>query len=113
MSEKPQVDCHGREWCDIGVGVNDVKVVIDRCNEDSRSRAVTLAGIVEELNEKLTLQKTEKLMDFQKRVKERVSKREKQIEKEIAAAAALKHRSEQLVVERALNTKAAKVDCTI
>ena len=109
MLKKSVVDKHGRAWCDVGVGLNEVKVVHELCCVELPGEATLSAVKAQELNEKLKLQKEQKLIEFRKTVKERVNSKEKLIEKEIAAAEAQKHQLEQLVVERALKTKAAKV----
>lgn len=109
MSGKSSVDQHGRAWCDVGVGLNDAKVVIELCCSEPLDEAAISAANAQELNERVRLQKAQKLVHFRRTVKERVNKKEKLIDREFAAVAAQKHQSEQLVVERALNTRAAKV----
>jgi len=109
MSKKSVVDKHGRAWCDVGVGLNEGKVVHELCCTELPGEASVSAAKAQELNEKLRLHKARKLTKFQRTVKERVCNNEKLIEKEIAAVEAQKHQFEQLVVERALKTKAAKV----
>ena len=103
------MDRHGRAWCDVGVGVNEAKVVIELCCAEPPGRAALSAAEAQEWNEKVRLQKAKELVHFQRTVKERVCKKEKLIEREFAAAAAQRHQSEQVVVERAFNTEAAKV----